>query len=608
MLAHDFLKCLTIALWYNILQMDFSAQGHSTMTRAYAYTPAIWLPLAVGVFMAILGLFSWRRRSVPGAQPFAVACLFAMLWLAGIVAEVAAVAAATKFAWIRFQVVWSAPALTAMTCFALEYASPGRWLTRRNLLLLSIPSLLALFLILTNDLHHLMWLEPSPDGPFPPLRGIGTWIFTGYGLGLVLVNVSVFIWLFVRSPEHRWPVALMMFGQVMSRALYTLDLVAGDAGARPEPFILAVAIPFGIYGIALFGFRIFDPLPAARRAAIEQMRGGMVVLDTRWQVLSLNAAARSVLGVSSSHARGKTLQELLPAHPDLQMRLAQMARMPTEISLGVGPEARYHALDLSRLEDHRGLIIGYLLLLHDVTEQRQAQAQLMEHQWARAILQEREQLAHELHDGLSQSLGFLNLQAQTAQVYLRTGQGEAAQGSLARLAEVSREMQGDVRELIGNLLDVSLPSEGFCSALRQAVARFEKQTGLAVVLDIASEADAVCGPAHVSPATGVQLLRIVQESLANVRKHADAPSQVQVRLEVKDGQACLTIMDNGAGFSAEQPSPGRRHFGLQVMRQRAERIGGQLTIHSSSGEGTRVEIRVPLTTTKQGALDENSPG
>ncbi len=163
------------------------------MTEVYAYTPNVWPPLIVAIFMAILGLFSWQHRRVPGAQPFAIACLFAALWLAGVVAEVAAAAASTKFAWIRFQAVWSVPALSAMTCFALEYASLGHWSTRRNLLLLSVPPLLALFLILTNDLHHLMWFDSVPDGLFPPLWSIGAWFLTSYGLGLALVNVSVFI-------------------------------------------------------------------------------------------------------------------------------------------------------------------------------------------------------------------------------------------------------------------------------------------------------------------------------------------------------------------------------------------------------------------------------
>ncbi len=518
------------------------------MLGSYAYTPAIWPPVTIAIFMATLGLYSWQRRSVPGARPFAIACLFSTLWQAGIALEVAAVDAATKYTWTRFQAVWLLPGLTAMTCFALEYASPGRFLTRRNLILLFSPSVLVLLLILTNDLHHLLWLELSSDESAGLARGIGIWPVTVFSLGLVLINISVFVWLFIRSPQHRWPVALMLFGQITSRILYVLDNINRGAAAWSDPSMLASAIPFGIYGVALFGFRIFDPLQAARAAAIEQMRDGMVVLDAQGQVLGLNAAAASILATPPNNARGKTLPELLPAYPDLPTRLAGTEPGPVEIRLHTGAEARQYALDLTSLEDHRDLVVGYLLLLHDVTEQRRAQAQLLAQQWAEATLQEREQLAHELHDGLSQGLAFLNLQAQTAQVYLQTGQDEGARANLARLIEVARDLQGDVRELIGNLLVVSLPSESFCSALRQTVARFEAQTGLSATLGIVGDEQAICDPARLSPATGVQLLRIVQEALTNVRKHAGRPSRISVQIEVEAGQVHVVVEDNGAGF------------------------------------------------------------
>ena len=351
-----------------------------------------------------------------------------------------------------------------------------------------------------------------------------------------------------------------------------------------------------MYAIALFRFRIFDPLPVARAMVIEQMREGMVVLDDRWRIASLNPAAATILSTAEAHACGKSLAELLPACPDLGDRLidAVAGTNPLEISLGTGSEARVYVLGLSVLRDFRGPLLGYLLQLSDVTVQRRAQSQLLGRRWEEATLQEREQLAHELHDSLSQSLGFLNVQAQAAQLYLGREEGEAASASLARLAEVARETQNDVRELIGNLLAVSLPSEGFCAALRQIAARFEAQYGLAVRLEIDGPAAALCDPSGLPAATGVQLVRIVQEALANVRKHAGRPSRVSVRLEAEAGQMRLAIEDDGAGFDPRAPGDEGEHFGLRVMRQRAARIGGQIAVHSAPGQGTRVEVRVPL--------------
>jgi signal transduction histidine kinase len=555
----------------------------------------IWPYLAGIVLLAALALYSGRRRSVPGARYFAIACLFAVLWVAGAAAESSAADVLTMLTWFKFQAVWQLPAATAMTCFVLEYVYPGRWLTRRTLLLLSVPVLVALVLVLTNDLNHWMWRGFSSDGSIVPVYGTGYWILFGYSLCLLLVNITAFVWLFIRSPLRRWPVALMLVGHIASRALQALEIAAPRSTAQLDPSILVVVIPFGIYAIALFGFRILDPLPAAGPTAIEQMQEGMAVFDTGWQALSLNPAAERLLATPAARARGKPWQELLPSCPD-PGRCQESRANSIEIRMGTGAEARDCALTLSPLQDHRGLTIGYLLLLHDVTEQRRAQALLLEQQWARAALQERELLAQELHDGLAQSLAFLNLQAQAAHLYLRSGQVEAAQDSLDRLVQVALEMQGDTRELMGNLLTVSLPSEGLCSAVRRAVARFEEQTGLPVSLEIADDLDAICRSSALPPAAGVQVLRILQESLANVRKHAGGPCQVSVRLKADAGQFLMTIVDDGPGFDLALPDPGGKHFGLQVMGKRAERIGGQLAVHSAPGRGTRVEVCVSLAT------------
>ncbi len=334
--------------------------------------PNTWPRLAVLVFLGTLGLYVWRRRSVPGAKPVAIACLFAFLWLAGAVAESAAGDVSTRIAWFKFQGVWQLPLVTAGACFALEYAYPGRWLTRRNLILLSIPPLLGLLLIITNDLHHLMWLGFAVDGAVQPLRGIGNRIGTGYGMSLILVNIAAFLWLFVRSPQHRLPVALMVFGMIVGRVVYALDVVNVRLTNALDPLIIELALLFGSYAIALFGFRIFDQLHAARKTVIAQMREGMVILDARWRIADLNPAAASMLSTSAARARGKTLQDLLPACPDLIEQLAGGVAEPTEISLG-GSGARYYAPDLSPLKDYRGLIVGHLLLLRDMTEQKQAQ-------------------------------------------------------------------------------------------------------------------------------------------------------------------------------------------------------------------------------------------
>jgi PAS domain S-box-containing protein len=566
------------------------------MNEAYVYTPAIWPPLVAAIFLAAIGLYAWRRRDVPGGKPFIAMSVASILILLGIAFEAAAVAPATRVAWYKFQFVILIASTSAVTCLVLDYAYPGRWLTRRNLVLLSLPPLLCLLLVLIED-SRLVWrrLEAGAGGSVVQSYGPAGAVLVAYGLGLFLLYAIIFLRLFIRSPGHRWPVALILVGQVASRAAFLLDNANLPALSPLDLSVFVVVLPWTTYAIAMFGFHIIDPLPAARRTAFEQMQAGVVVFDAGWRVANLNPAAESILGVRTGAAHGKTWRQLAPSQ-GLLPALPEESAAPedAEMTFGSGSSVRCYAAALSPLRDSRGLLLGHLLMLHDVTERKRAQAHLLEERWAQATLQERAQLAHELHDGFSQNLGFLNLQAQAAQLYLQAGQYDAARAHVGRLAEVARDMQGDTRGLIGSLLAVVLPSEGFCATLRRIAAGYERQTGLAVHLELDAAAEALCGPAGLPAPVGVQLVRIAQEALANVRKHAGSPDRINITLRADCGLLQLVIGDDGAGFDPASAGAGTGHFGLQVMRQRAASIGGQLTVHSAPGRGTRVEVCVPV--------------
>ncbi|HNS51810.1 MAG TPA: histidine kinase N-terminal 7TM domain-containing protein [Anaerolineae bacterium] len=566
------------------------------MTGDYVYTPQIWPYLFTAAPLAVLAAYSWRRRTVPGALPLAVAYLLALIWVAGAAAESMTVDPAAKVAWFKFQVAWQLPTVTAITCFVLEYANPGRWLTRRTLALLSLPALLGLILIPTNSLHHWYWLGFSVGTWVEPLPGPGYWVLFAYGMGLILVNLIAFAWLFVRSPRHRLPVALMLVGQITARALHALDVAGGRAPFGLDPVFFEMVIPLGSYAIALFGFRIFDPVPAAGRAALDQMREGMVVFDTAWRALSLNPAAAGILGVPAARVRGKTWPELLPFCPEAGRCLAS-GGAPVEVSLegpdrddgAAGGGARHLALILTPLLDHRALTMGYLLLLHDVTEQRHAQAQIVEQQRALAMLHEREHLARELHDTLGQVFAFVNTQGQTVRRLLGRGDVAAADELVARLVEVAREADLDIRASILGLRE-PLSERGLFPALAHYLRQVEKNYGVHVELEIP---DILTGTPF-EPQVEVQLLRIVQEALTNVRRHAQARS-VRVAFALEAGWARVTVQDDGQGFDPGARDDGAgKQVGLRVMRERAEGVGGTVRVDSAPGRGTCVTVEVPL--------------
>jgi signal transduction histidine kinase len=200
--------------------------------------------------------------------------------------------------------------------------------------------------------------------------------------------------------------------------------------------------------------------------------------------------------------------------------------------------------------------------------------------------QERAHIARDLHDGVGQNLTAL-------QIGLRTIE-EAADLATARsrardLREVAATAHGEVRSLARGLRPVILEELGLLSAVERLCEDFERTHGVKVTL----ERDPM--PARRLEATAeTAIYRMVQEGLSNVARHADA-RQVAVRLGTQ-GRA-LSIRDDGRGFDARDVERRRRNggsFGLASLRERTRMLGGECTVRSAPGEGTAIEIRIPL--------------
>ncbi len=203
-----------------------------------------------------------------------------------------------------------------------------------------------------------------------------------------------------------------------------------------------------------------------------------------------------------------------------------------------------------------------------------------------AVLEERYRLAREIHDGLAQSLTFIGWRLDRAAHLMQQGRWEVLETDLEDIRRALREAYLDVREAIDGLrLNLEHP-EGLVGALREYIATFQARTGLYVTLD------ACVDPAVIPPEVAVHLLRIVQESLTNVRKHAQA-TRVWIQLTHENGYLVLCVVDNGRGFDLSAPRT-REHVGLSSMRERAEKLNGTFHLESHPGVGTRVVVRVPL--------------
>ncbi len=256
---------------------------------------------------------------------------------------------------------------------------------------------------------------------------------------------------------------------------------------------------------------------------------------------------------------------------------------------------------------HRGEIVGVLVvaarerdafadaaerrLLEGIGEQMSVaieNARLLGRVLDAAALEERERIARDLHDGLAQVLGYINTQALAIKKHLASDRPEEARELVDSMEEAARHVYGDIRE---EIMGLRAARNGLVPSLHTYLSGYGRMSGVAPDVRITPAAEALRLPG----ATEIQLLRIIQEALSNVRKHAGA-GRATVSLDLAGGALRLEVADDGRGFDPSAPSrTGWPRFGLQTMKERADAVGGTFELSSSPGAGTSIVVQVPVT-------------
>ena len=219
-------------------------------------------------------------------------------------------------------------------------------------------------------------------------------------------------------------------------------------------------------------------------------------------------------------------------------------------------------------------------------EEKEAARQLLLESLVEAQEEERSRLARELHDATGQMLTSLLVRLKTAE---RKAPSAELRDSLGSALDIVAQTIEHVRDLSYRLRPPALEEFGLAVALQTLVEDMAMQEGLHTTCDLD-----LCG-AELPPGLDVMLYRIAQEGMTNIVRHARATS-VRVMLQQARNSVYMKIEDDGQGFAPQlvMPVQGQRHLGLISMRERAALAGGTLDVFSAPGEGTCVEVRVPL--------------
>jgi PAS domain S-box-containing protein len=236
----------------------------------------------------------------------------------------------------------------------------------------------------------------------------------------------------------------------------------------------------------------------------------------------------------------------------------------------------------------------FLAIAHDITKRkkaeeglRQAQLELARVDQERVRMEERQRLARELHDSVSQALYGISLGAHSALTHVDSDRDRAVE-ALHYVISLAQAGLTEMRALIFELRPESLEIEGLVTALAKRTATLHASNGIEAALS-------TCTEPEVPLAVKEALYRIAQEALQNTVKHA-RPNRVDVRLICEPDDLLLEVCDDGIGFDPQALYPG--HLGLRSMRERAESVGGTLEIASAPDCGTQIRVHVPIPATE----------
>ena len=382
--------------------------------------------------------------------------------------------------------------------------------------------------------------------------------------------------------------------------------LAADWRSGPA-FATAVALAASTAALALFhvGREAFQRrangrplLGAAARLAglLDSAMDAIITVDEKQCIVLYNRAAESIFGWSSEQAMGERLEKLMPeryrtGHREHIRHFSVTGITSRRMGDGTilygqradGEEFPMEA-SISQLETAEGKL--FTVILRDITERVRAQEELSAFaSEAQAILEgEKTRIARELHDELAQSLTALKMDT----IWVRDNLAARPQAAATKLGDMFAMLDTSVaatRRIAADLRPLLLDDLGLVPAIEWLVHNFTLRTGVACTLS-ADEEMAL----HEPYATAV--FRIVQESLANVAKHAQA-SQVEVKID-RDGDAVtLRVDDNGQGFSLAAP---RKPYslGLMGLRERTQLLKGSIRIDSQPGQGARIDVSIPL--------------
>lgn len=554
----------------------------------WQYTPYTIPFIGASLISAVLGFIIWRRNPNPEAKIGALLMVAGTLWVMGYAFELASADLSAKMVWFKVRNVGTTIIPAGWFVFALQYTGREKWVTRRHLILLSIMPAITVFVILTNETHHLFWTSftLTPRGSYLIMHqtyGVWSWVYAAYSYILALLGIFYLAQVFIRTHHiYRLQTGAVLLVASVLLVGNTLDI----AGWNPLQTLGFAPLAFVVVDLALIAALFFLGLrsivPITRSVVVEGMTDIVIVLDAKNLIMDANATAARLIGSPVSALLGKSIEEVLPGWSE-HFDSAITGDAGSEVRLGAG-EKRTYDVKVSHLRDWRDRIISRAIVLRDITERKRTEEQV------KTSLREKEVLLREIHHRVKNNLqiisSLLSLQSSRIKDEKYVEMFKESQNRIKTMALIHEKLYQsqdiadiDFEKYVRSLVNGLIYSYGVDTEVITVEMEVE---------DIPLGIDAVipCG-------------LIINELVSNALKYAFPPGRkgtVKIVLHSLSDKIQLVVSDDGVGIPEEVDFRTTESLGLRLVTILAEdQLGGKISLDRSNGTAFSIIFQREIT-------------
>jgi PAS domain S-box-containing protein len=346
----------------------------------FILSPYVIVMLTAAVICLLIGLYTWQHLSIFTDRITSFLMMLGITeWLTAAALGYAVTNPADKILWAKLEYIGVVSVPYLVLCFSLNYSGLKQWFTKRNIILASIIPAVTLLLVWTNELHGLVWSSYAPyvqNGVMLSTKTYGTffWVYWTYSYILLMAaSVTIIRAALLASKVFRPQASLLILAILfpwLGNLIYILHLSPlGNMDLTPLSFFLTGII----LSLGVVHWRLFDIMPTAQMAIIENLQDGIIVLGSDDRVVDINPAAQSIFSITPLKAIGRHGNHLLPSviFPAPGNDVTETIRLDI-----VMPYEKYYDLTATRFDDKKGAKIGRVVMIHDITESKAMQQKL----------------------------------------------------------------------------------------------------------------------------------------------------------------------------------------------------------------------------------------